>query len=245
MPVDRFSESEIKVLRECLLFKGLPEESLEALLCRTPRRTVSAGAFIFHEGQSAQVLYVLIRGRAKLVQTTSEGQQVVVRYVGPGQIFGGAGFMGDHDYPASARAVEECLALALASDDMTAHIRRYPHLAVNMLDIMAQRILTLQERYRELATQRVEQRLANAVLRLLAQSGIETPKGVLIDIPLTQQDLAEMTGTTLYTVNRILHKWEGTGLVRTAREQVTITGVSALRAIAEDLPSSSEDRRRD
>ncbi|MGE5140292.1 MAG: Crp/Fnr family transcriptional regulator, partial [Rudaea sp.] len=93
---------------------------------------------------------------------------------------------------------------------------------------------------RELSTERVERRVANALLRLAQQTGVKTPEGVLIDLALTRQDIADMTGTTLYTVSRILSHWEQRGLVETGRERIVIRSPHGLVAIAQDLPPPPE-----
>jgi CRP-like cAMP-binding protein len=82
----------------------------------------------------------------------------------------------------------------------------------------------------------VEQRLARALIRLAGQAGQQTPTGVLIDLPLSRVDLAEMTGTTIYTASRVLSRWEHQGLVETGREWVLVRQPSALAAVAEDMP---------
>jgi CRP-like cAMP-binding protein len=108
--------------------------------------------------------------------------------------------------------------------------------------LLAGRLQELQDRYRELATERVERRVARALLRLARQTGRKVENGVLIDFPLTREDLAEMTGTTLYTVSRILSGWEKEGLIETGRQRVLIRSPHGLVAIAEDLaPDGSPD----
>jgi CRP-like cAMP-binding protein len=89
---------------------------------------------------------------------------------------------------------------------------------------------------RELSTQRVERRIARTILRLARQSGRKIEQGVLVDLPLSRQDIAEMTGTTLYTVSRVLSDWEDRGLVQSERQQVIITYPHGLVSLAEDIP---------
>jgi CRP-like cAMP-binding protein len=115
-------------------------------------------------------------------------------------------------------------------------MERYPQISLNGLRLIAGRFRELQDRYRELATERVEQRVARALVRLTRQVGKRTEEGVLIDLPLSRQDLGEMTGTTLYTVSRIMSRWEQAGLVVTGRERIVIRNPHGLVIIAEDLP---------
>jgi CRP-like cAMP-binding protein len=107
---------------------------------------------------------------------------------------------------------------------------------LNALEHTADIIVQLQDRVRELQTERVERRVARALLRLANQSGKRIEAGILIDMPLSRQDLAEMTGTNLYSVSRILSGWEKQGLVETGRERVVLTMPHQLVMIAEDMP---------
>jgi CRP-like cAMP-binding protein len=110
-----------------------------------------------------------------------------------------------------------------------------PGIALNAIQILAGRVRDFQDRIRELTTERVERRIARALLRLARQTGHKVDEGVLIDLPLTRQDLAEMTGTTLFTVSRTLSQWEAQGLVHAGRERVVIRFPHGLVSIAEDL----------
>jgi CRP-like cAMP-binding protein len=111
-------------------------------------------------------------------------------------------------------------------------------MALNGLRMVAGRFRDLQRRYQELATERVERRVARTLLRLTRQAGKGVPEGVLLDLPLSRQDLGDLTGTTLYTVSRILSRWEQDGLITTGRERVIVCKPHGLVAIAEDLPST-------
>jgi CRP-like cAMP-binding protein len=148
--------------------------------------------------------------------------------------------LGTMVYPASAEALDECRALTWEGATIAALMERYPRLALNGMRLLAQRVREFQDRLRELATERVERRVARMLLRLARQSGHKVAGGILIDLPLSRQNLAEMTGTTLYTVSRILSQWEARGLVETGRERVVIHDPHGLVVIADDLPTTDE-----
>lgn len=144
-------------------------------------------------------------------------------------------------YPLSAEAVADCQALKWDYEATIRLMEQYPHLALNGLRLVSGRFFELQERYRELATARVERRIASALLRLARQTGKRTERGVLLDLPLSRQDLAEMTGTTLYSVSRIVSGWEQQGLIESGRERIVILSPHGLVTIAEDLPSGASE----
>ena len=218
------------------LFQGLDPSQLREILMRAQPYRRSHGTFFFHEGDPALRLYVLVAGRVRILQVTPEGQQILLRIITPGEMFGGVALLGDADYPASAEVAEDSQALTWDGKTLARLMERYPRMALNALHLMAGRLRELQDRYRELATERVERRVARALLRLARQMGQKTEEGVLIDFPLSREDLAEMTGTTLYTVSRILSGWEKQGLIKAGRQRVLIRSLHGLVAIAEDLP---------
>ncbi len=117
-------------------------------------------------------------------------------------------------------------------------MERFPHLAINALRFMSRHVQEFQDRYRELATERVERRVARALLRLAGQAGRKVDEGILIELALTRQDLAEMTGTTRYIISRMLSEWEQQGVIKAGRERVLIKQPHSLVVIAEDLPSA-------
>lgn len=232
-------KSEINFIRKTPLFEGLHEAALTMLLEEAHLKPISRDGFYFHKDDPADKLYVLVHGRVKILQTTSEGHQVVLRIAEPGKMFGGIAAFDNTVYPASALALTDSKSYWWSSQTIADLIVTYPSVAQNALKHLSTNLLEVQDRYRELATERVEQRVARTLVRLVRQVGRKTNEGILIDMPLSRQDLAEMTGTTLYTVSRILSGWEQKNLVHAGRERVIITAPHALISIAEDFPSTS------
>ncbi len=229
----------VRYLQQVRFFQGLHTVELQAVLQAARRHRVSRDAFFFLQGDQATVFYVLVQGRVKLTQVTPEGHQVLIRFVGPGGGIGVVAVLSEATYPLSAQAMEDCLALAWEGEALAQLMERYPRLALNALKLVANRMRELQDRLRELMTERVERRIARTLLRLVRQVGRKVEDGVLIDLPLSRQDLAEMSGTTLYTVSRVLSRWEQEGLIQSGRTRVVIRKPHNLVVIAEDLPSDT------
>jgi CRP-like cAMP-binding protein len=218
------------------LFQGLGADVLARVRDQAHSRAVGAGELFFNEGDGAEAFFVLTSGRVKLTQLTPEGHQVVLRIIGAGDAFGGAGAFGDLTYPVGAEAVEPAVALVWTSDTMRQLMETEPKVALNAVQFVAGRLHDLQRRHRQLMTERVERRVARALLRLVQEAGRRVDAGVEIDFPVSRQDIAEMTGTTLYTVSRLLSSWEERGIVRSGRQRIILTTPHALVALAEDLP---------
>lgn len=218
------------------LFRGLSPAELAAVVDAARHSTIARGAVLFREGDPADALYVLAQGRVKVTQLTADGDELLLRFVGPGELFGCVAALGERVYPGTASAVEPGMVLRWGNSAVAALLERCPRLSQNALRLMAGRVLELQDRLRELSTERVERRVARALLRLARQAGRKVEGGVLIDLPLSRQSLASMTGTTLYTASRIISRWEQQGLVASGRERILIRHPHGLVAIAEDLP---------
>jgi CRP-like cAMP-binding protein len=217
------------------LFTGSKLAERKAALEAAQQSYLAKGQFYFHQGEKALAFYIIVEGRVRLTQLTPEGHQIIIRYLGPGDGMGIIVVLSNTIYPLSAEVVADCNALRWDYEAAVQLMETFPGLALNGLRLVAGRFQEMQSRYQELATERVEQRVARTLLRLARQTGRRTEAGVLIDMPLSRQDLGEMTGTTLYTVSRILSNWEQRGIIETGRERVIICNPHGLVVIAEDL----------
>jgi CRP/FNR family transcriptional regulator, nitrogen oxide reductase regulator len=221
------------------MFRGLDRDGLEDVVRRARSRFAAKGTVIFTQGEAAATCHALIDGRVKIVQSGPDGEALIIRYIGPGDMFGTLAVYSGGAYPASAEAVSDSVEIAWSADTMTELMLRHAVIAVNTLGIIGGRLHELQMRLGEVSNQRVERRIANALVRLVRQGGKRVEGGVEIGFPLSRQDIAEMTGTTLHTVSRTLSAWEAGGLVRLGRQRVVIAKPHAIVAIAEDLPETA------
>jgi CRP-like cAMP-binding protein len=232
----------VRTLAKAPLLRGLSAEALEEVAAKATEKKVRAGGTLFREGEPASALYLMLEGRVKLTQVAADGHEVILRFVGPGDAVAALALFGDAAYPVTAGAVSDSVLMAWHRDVLQELFQHHPPLAVNAMRLLSERLREVQERFRELATERVAQRIARALLRLVRQVGRRVEGGVLIDLTLSRQDLAELTGTTLYTVSRVLSEWEGQGILESGRAKVVVKRPHALVAIAEDLAPGTEGR---
>jgi len=224
------------LVRQSSLFKEISPEGFKQVIETGVLRSVEEDGFFFLQGDPAGHAYVLVEGRVKMVQITPNGQQITLRIMTPGQTYGGIALLNPRaGYPATAQAVEDSSALAWDTQHLRQLVEKEPSISLNVMSLMHGYISELQERQKALVTDRVEQRIARVLLKLAAQSGTKIDEGVLIDLPITRQDIAEMSGTTLYTVSRTLNEWDRGGLLEIGRERVVICEPHLLVRIADDL----------
>src|SRR6266498_24432 len=224
-------------LRRVNVFRDAVDEDLELLVKKGIPRSIEEGEFFFFQGDPATYFYVLVKGKAKLLQSNQSGQQVNLRTINEWQMFGALGAVRDNAlYPATAQALEPSAALAIESSFLKEMVESRPNLNINLMQLMTSYIMEMQERYRELATERVERRIALTILRLAGQIGKRTDNvGVKVELSLSRQDVAEASGTTIFTVSRVLADWERRGLVEAGRERVVIRNPHGLVQISEGL----------
>lgn len=228
-------------LLEVPLFLHLSSDTLSAVASQLRVQRAVDGEFLFVAGTAAHAVNILAEGRIKVVRETEAGQEVILRMIQPGELFGGAGGWGEELYPASAVAIGSAVVLRLPARSFTSLVAGYPDFAVAVIHEIAGRLRLAERRIEELQTQRVERRIAHTLLRLAEKTGVKTASGIRIDIPLSRQDLADMAGTTLSTASRSLSNWDHQGLISAGRERVTILQAHRLFAIAEDLQNECPD----
>lgn len=219
------------------LFAGLSGSALDEVAARARVRVLPRGAMLFAQGAPAERCHALLSGRVRIAQSGEEGGQLIVRFVGPGEMFGTVALFTDKRYPAEATAVVDSIEISWTEEALLQLLQRYPRIGLNLVKIVGARLREVQERLRELATQRVEQRIAHALLRLANCDGSAAEKTGAIDYPLTRQDVAAMCGATLHTASRVIKAWERAGYVASDRKGVRILDAAEIRRIAGGSPA--------
>jgi CRP-like cAMP-binding protein len=216
-----------------LMFVGLSPVEQDELLREARSIRYPKGTTVFGQGAESDRFFLLLHGHLRVEKTTSQGQQSIVRYVSAGELFGVAQAMNLTHYPATAVAAVDSIALAWPSSSWHQLIAKYPSLASSALQTVGSRLQDTQARVMEISNEQVEQRVAHALLRLAKQAGRKVDAGVEIDFPISRQDIAEMIGTTLHTVSRILSAWESEGLVVGGRQRIVLRDPHRLHGLAE------------
>jgi CRP-like cAMP-binding protein len=213
------------------LFAGILPADYSRISAAARVREFERGEMLFIEGDPVQQVYLLTSGFAKINKLGLSGSEVILRFSGSGDVLGAMGLFSTGRHCTTAQSFRVCRALVWEPPVFKALAERFPVLHQNMARIVGGELLELEERFREVATERVAPRVARQLVRLLDKIGRRVEEG--IEISLSREELAQMTGTTLFTVSRLLSAWEERGIVKPRREGVTICDVPALNAISE------------
>ncbi len=223
-----------RTLAEVALLAALPPAVLDEVAGLARARSLARGMRIFDQGERAGRAHALLSGCVRITQAGSDGEEILVRLIGPGEIFGCVPVLTDGLYPADATAMAVSLEVSWDPADLLALMQRHSQVAIAMVGIVGKRLGEAQERLRELATQSAERRVARTLLRLLDQAGRRTVDGIRIEFPLRRKDIADIAGTTLHTASRLVAGWGRQGLLVTRHGHIIIRSPDKLRAIAEE-----------
>ncbi|KAA6459725.1 Crp/Fnr family transcriptional regulator [Acidobacteria bacterium AB60] len=212
------------------LFAGIQEKDCGEIASFARPRTFARDELLFAQGQPVRSLILLQSGSVKHTQLSPNGNEVLLWMSGTGDAVNlepesACG------HTCSARALERCRTLVWEYNRLQGLLTQYPQIRKNISLILAGRLHELEERFREMATEKVAKRLALTLLRLLKRVGKPGQAG--IEIALTREELAQMTGTTLFTISRVLSSWAETGVVQPRRQGVVINDPCKLEAIGE------------
>ena len=209
-------------------FSKLDKKQIRTVLDQATSRRYDKGVSIFEEGAPAERFYMLLDGYVRVVRITPTGDQVTALHVPAGQLIGIAKALGKDTYPATALAASETLALSWPTRLWDRFVAEYDGFATQTYKTVGDRVGEMNTHIVELATQQVEQRVANALLRLVNQTGRKVDGGIEINFPITRQDLSELTATTLHTISRLLSGWEKKGVVQSKHKRITVCDPHAL-----------------
>jgi CRP/FNR family transcriptional regulator len=223
-------EDKSPVLRQSTIFSSLNEGDLAELAGLAAERRFQPGEFIFWEGDQPDRFYMVTEGRVKILKHSSLGKEFVIAYFGPGEMFGEVAVFESNSYPGSAQVVADTRVLEIRGDDFRSFLAGRPDLALRIIQILAGRLRDAQGRLRDLAAERVEQRLARILLMLHSRLGPT--------LPFTRQEIADMAGTTAETAIRFMSRLRQAGIVRSARGKTIIVDEAKLRLLSEGPPVS-------
>ena len=200
-------------LKKITLFQDLDDELLRFLAEEVRERVYPEGKVIVCQGEPGGTCHVITRGRVRVFMIGEDGYEMAFYIMGPGEIFGEMSLFEDLPRSASVAALEETHTLGLDQEVMFRCLQRSPALAMRLLQSLSARLRTTTSDAEGLASLPVPDRLMRQLQRLSERSGRRVEGGVQITLPLTQQELAALVGTSRESVNRALVKLRQEGKV--------------------------------
>lgn len=222
------------------LYKDLSHEARDALHSIAKPIRLPAGSLLFRQGETTNRFYLMLSGGVRLVETIEDGKQVNIKVYGPGDVFGLLSFAGDFTHRADVVAVSYSEILSFNAQQTRTLSQQYPEIALRIIDLLVLHVDHAHTRIRTLAAEKVEKRLARSLIHFCQKFGSAEANGMLRATNISQQDLAEFTGTTIETVNRHLRNWEELGMIKRGRMQITIVDLTQLHDLASGSPTNGQ-----
>ncbi len=221
-----------ELLRTAPVFRRLAPEDRQRLGAVSKVRSYDRGEVIFEEGSPSDFFYTITSGRVKIFKMTPAGKDIILEIFGAGDPFGAVAVYEGRPYPASAVALEQTTCLLIPRQEFFSLLEQYPSLTRGLLLGLTHRLIELTNRMAELSGGRVEPRFARLFLKLADEVGRSERGGLLIPMPLSRQELADMTGTTIETCIRIMSRWGKQDIVRTEKDGFVVIDRKALEILA-------------
>ena len=219
-----------KLVARIPLFASLEPEVRKPLAALIRVRSYSARQFVVWEGEAGGTLFLSLSGYFKAVTTGSDGTEMLLSVMGPGEVLGELSVLDGQPRSASVIAIEQGELAYIDRPALLGLMASSPSLAVGLVEVLAQRVRSLTKRFEILSRQDVPGRLAQALLSLAEKHGQQVGKQVRIPVRLSQQDFASMVGATRESVNKQLREWTRTGMLRRETGCMIISDMPALRA---------------
>ncbi len=222
----------LKDLKKIDFFKNLSDEELKELEPYLAIVSFGKKENIFSEGEAPEWFYIVLKGKVKVTKLSHEGKEIILEVISPYDIFGGVAVLRNFPYPANAVAMETSEVLRISRKNLMRLVDRFPNLMYCIALQLGDRMKSSYDSLKNIALERVEARIAALLLKLSNKVGVETAKGVLIDMRLTKQDVADMVGTTVETSIRTFSKFKKEGLVTDADGKIIIKNREGLMSIS-------------
>jgi CRP/FNR family transcriptional regulator, cyclic AMP receptor protein len=233
-PARRSLSEKLGLLSEVALFAGLSESDMQTIGHATTMTHSTRGQPILTPDDPPDRIHIVKQGRVRVFRISPDGKQLTLDIFEKGTILGDMSMLGQDRIPeAYAEAIDEGVICTISPDELRRLIERFPVIGVNIIRHLSRRLQAAERELEAMAYQRVDQRLARRLIDLANRFGVETERGTLIQANLTQQELAEMVGTTRETLAHTLGDFRRRGLLDTAPQRVVIRDAERLAEVAD------------
>jgi CRP-like cAMP-binding protein len=221
----------LQILKKSSFFSSLSEASLREITRFFIEEKYQRDDYVFFEGDLPEWLHIVMEGRVKLLKHSDTGKDIILQIYTPGDMFGEVALFDRKPHAASAQAMEPTTILKLPRKEFFLFFGRHPFVATEMIVELGHQLREAQTTIKSLAVDRVEQRIAHILLKLADKVGVSEKGGIMINLSLTRQDVADMAGTTVETAIRVMSRFTKSKIIRPANGKIFLLHPQALQQI--------------
>lgn len=218
-------------IRQVSIFNSLSEKDARELSPYIQTERFGKKDSIFSEGDPSEWLYIVKKGKVKITKISQDGKEIILEIIPPMEFFGGIAVVRGFPYPANAVAMEDTELIKISRRNLLSIMDRFPNLMYCIAMNISDRIKGSHETLKSIALEKVEARIASLLVKLSDKAGERIPEGMVIQMKLTKQDIAEMVGTTVETSIRTMSKLTKAGIVGTKAGKILIRDLDKLKSL--------------
>jgi len=193
------------------LFSSLTDDEISLIRKKLIVKRFKKNEVILFEKDTSKYMYIIIKGKVKVIQTTEDGKEIFLAVHRAGEFFGEMSFIDGKTSPATVTAAEDCIINIISKNEFYSIINTHKKILFNLLQILCSRLRESWEKIQLLNLKNASERLKILFFMLSKKYGEKTPKGITLNIKLTHQEIAEMTGMARESVTRVIDKWHKDG----------------------------------
>ncbi|MDO8445706.1 MAG: Crp/Fnr family transcriptional regulator [Deltaproteobacteria bacterium] len=224
----------LQLLKGTTLFSALSPQDLSVVSALFTEEEFEKDQYIFTEGDPPDWLYIVKEGTIKMVRQSQSGREMILSIMTAGDVIGEVAVFDGGPYPATAQGMGRGIILKLAKKEFVSLLKRHPSIAVEVIGDLGRKLRAAVNVARELRGERVEGRIAMVLLKLARKVGILVEGKVMLTIPLTRQDVADMVGSTIETTIRVISRFKKEGIVSDSKGKMTLD-VKRLAEIVKEM----------
>ena len=209
------------------LLRGLDQQKVDLILAAAKPRRFSSKSVMTHQGEPADQLFLLLKGRARYFFDTANGKKLILRWITPGHIFGAASLAPSRSlYLASTEATLDSIVLVWDGSTIRDLARQFPRLMMNAFLTSEDYLSWYIGTHAALTSQTARERLAHILLEYAPSIGQKVSRGIELDV--TNEELANAANISLYTTSRLVSEWQKTGAIRKHRGKIALRSPKRL-----------------
>lgn len=226
------AQRKFSALQHSELFDALSPSEMQRLLSQIEPLDLPKHHALFTPGSPCEAIYFLETGSIRLTKPSPDGKSfVILALLGPGDLLGDAAWeFGTHD--CAAETLEESRIYRLSRETLEIFVRENPKFALRLVQVVGNRLKQAQDRIEDLVFRQVPSRVAKLFINLAENHGKMTPSGIVLDVPLTHQEIADFVGSSRVTVTQVLNRFRSRNWVGIKSKKVTIRNPGALEELA-------------
>lgn len=221
----------IDFIRRVPLFATLSEGEFKGLEQIFHIKAYRKNQIIFLEEETGNYMYIVLAGKVKVTKATQGGKETILAIHQAGDFFGEMALLDGKTSPATVSAMEDCRIATIYSEDFHRLLMRNEKVVRQIIQVLCSRLRSVWAQIQDLTYSTAESRIREGIRQLSRRHGVTDARGIIINLKITHQELAEMVGTSRETVTRTLARLQDKGIITVEQRRIIVLDSTRLSAV--------------